>query len=470
MVKIGIHIFRRDLRLQDNVALHLLSKEVDKILPIFIFDPFQIDQTTENSSYRSDPAVKLMIESLDDLNDELHKSKSKLFYFYGEPSSVLDKLIKSVKPEVVSYNADFSKYSIKRDKDMDAVCKHHKIELIKFMDDLTLSKMEDFLNKDKPYKVFGAYLKHAVKVKVRNEVNKPNNFIGSTTSIAGQYHSDISKFYDKDTSIIIKGGRKEGLKILNHIKDFKSYSKDRDDLVYQTTHLSGYLKFGAVSIVECYNAIKESKNPDLLKQLYWRQFFFILARFNYNQYGHVDEFFSHVKWRNDIKEARALWEDAATGYPVVDAAVRQLQDEGYMHNRGRLIVSSFAVKVLHQDPHEWKNYGGQHVFSRLLYDNCYANNYGNWNFTIGPYDLGGYRFGKAGTKGGRMINPTDYKKWDPKLEYVRKYIPELKDVPDKDVFKWYTNYKKYPDVKYPGPIVDYKERKEEWYKLTKKRN
>jgi deoxyribodipyrimidine photo-lyase len=465
---IGIHIFRRDFRISDNVALHLLSNKVDKIIPIFIFDPFQINLTTENASYRSDPAVKLMIESLDDLDKSLRKEGSKLFYFNDDPSKVLEKLIKNVKPSCISYNADFSKYALKRDKDMDQVCKEHKIPVIKFMDDLTITKMEDLLNKDKVFKVFGAFYKHALKLKARAEVKKVNNFIGTGTAILGQFNGDPNKFYDKDTEISIAGGRSEGLKILKKIKDFKNYELNRNDLAYQTTHLSGYLKFGCVSIVECFNAIKESKNPDLLKQMYWRQYFFILARFNHVGYGHVDEFFSNIKWKNDLKEAKALWEDANTGFPAVDAAVRQLQDEGWMQNRGRLIVSSFAVKVLHQDPHEWKSYGGQHVFSRLLYDNCYANNYGNWNFTVGPYDLGGYRFGRAGTRGGRMIDPTSYKKWDPKLEYIRKYIPELKDVPDRDVFNWNTAWKKHPNVKYSKPIVDFKERKDEWYKITKR--
>jgi deoxyribodipyrimidine photo-lyase len=467
-MRIGIHIFRRDLRISDNVALHLLSEQVDKILPIFIFDPFQINNTSENASYRSDPAVKLLIESLDDLDKSLRKEGSKLFYFNDDPSKVLEKLIKNIKPSYISYNADFSKYSLKRDKDMDDVCKDHKIPVIKFMDDLTITKMEDLLNKDKVFKVFGAFYKHALKLKVRNEVKKVSNFISSGTSIVGTFNGDPHKFYDKDTVILIPGGRVEGLKILKKIKDFKNYENNRNELPYQTTHLSGYLKFGCVSIVECFNAIKESKNPDLLKQIYWRQYFFILARFNHVGYGHVDEFFSKIKWKNDLKEAKALWEDANTGFPVVDAAIRQLQDEGWMQNRGRLIVSSFAVKVLHQDPHEWKSYGGQHVFSRLLYDNCYANNYGNWNFTVGPYDLGGYRFGRAGTRGGRMIDPTNYKKWDPKLEYVRKYIPELKDVPDRDIFSWNTAWKKHPNVNYSKPIVDFKVRKDEWYKITKR--
>ena len=345
MPTIGIHIFRRDLRIHDNVALHLLSKQVDKILPIFIFDPFQIDHTSENNSYRSDPAVRLMIDCLDDLDEDLRANGSKLFYFYNDPSNVLEKLIKTVKPTHVSYNADFSKYSLKRDKGMDNVCKG-KVELIKYMDDLTINKMEDFLNKDKVFRVFGAFYKHAVNVKIRDEVGKPKNFIGHSVSINGQFNGNIDKFFHQDTEINIIGGRNEAQKILKKIKDFKDYSKERDDLAYNTTRLSGYLKFGCVSIVEVYNAIKSAKNPDLLKQLYWRMFFFILARFNYNDYGHMDEFFTHIKWRNNLAEAKKLWDDANTGFPVVDAAMRQLQQEGYMENRGRLIVSSFAIKLL----------------------------------------------------------------------------------------------------------------------------
>ena len=232
--------------------------------------------------------------------------------------------------------------------------------------------------------------------------------------------------------------------------------------------LSTSLKFGVISIVEAYYAFHKNKLVDLIKQLYWRQYFFVLARFHYNDYGHVDKFFETVKWKNNLSEAKALWDFGKTGFPIIDASVRQLISTGYMHNRGRLLVSSFAVKLLHQDPFGWKSYGGQAVFSRLLSDCCYANNYGNWNFTLGPYDLGGYRFGHAGTLGGRVINPTNFKKWDPKLLFIRKYIPELDAIPDKDVFNWNTSFKKYPSCSYPAPIIDYAARKKEWYKLTKK--
>lgn len=463
-MNIGIHIFRRDLRIEDNFALHLLSKEVKNILPIFIFDPFQIDKTSENEHYRSNPAVKIMIESLEDLDTNLKKSDSKLHYFYGTPYKILEKLIKKIKPTHISYNADFSKYSLERDANLDKVCKKHNIELIKYMDDNCLNTMENYLNKDKIFKIFGAFYKHGIKQNVRDEVNKPNNFI--TKPIDFLYKKDIHHFYSPHShDNLVTGGRPEALKILHSMGKFKNYEDKRDQLTYSTTFLSTYLKFGCVSIVETYNQMKKYKLTALIRQLYWRQFHFILSRFNYNEYSFSDEFFPTVKWKNNITEAKELW-SGNTGFPLIDSGVRQLLQTGYMHNRLRLYVSNFAIKILHQNPF-WKQWGGQEQFSKLLIDCCYANNYGNWNNTLGPYDVSGFRYGKANTKSGRLYDPTNFKKWDSELIFIRKYITELKDVPDKDVFNWHKTYVKYPDIKYK-PIIDFQKRKEDWFILTKK--
>jgi deoxyribodipyrimidine photo-lyase len=461
-MSIGIHIFRRDLRLDDNMALHLLSKEVKNILPIFIFDPFQIDKTSENEHYRSNPAVKIMIESLDDLNSNLNLSKSKLNYFYGSPDKILEKLIKEVKPTHVSYNADFSKYSLERDAKLDKVCKKHEIQLIKYMDDNCLSTMENYLNKDQIYKIFGAFYKNGIKQNVRDEVNAPKNFINKTIDFV--YKKDIHKFYDSHENLV-KGGRTEALKILHNLGKFKDYEDKRDELVYSTSFLSTYLKFGCVSIVETHNQMKKHHLTPMIRQLYWRQFFFILSRFNYNKYNFSDDFFSTINWKNNISEAKALW-SGQTGFPLIDTGVRQLLETGYMHNRLRLYVSNFAIKILHQNPFS-PIWGGQVKFSKLLIDCCYANNYGNWNNTLGPYDAPGFRYGKAGTKSGRLYDPTNFKRWDPKLIFIRKYITELKDVPDKDVYNWHKTYLKYPEIKYK-PIIDFSKRKDEWFILTKK--
>jgi len=467
----GIHIFRRDLRLEDNNALFLLSKEVKNIIPIFIFDPFQINRTDENQHYRSLPAIQIMIESLDDLNSELNSLHSKLFYFYGSPHLIIKKLIKELKPTHLSYNADYSKYSLIRDDLIDKECKSHNINLIKYMDDLCLNTMELYLNKKNIYQIFGAFYKHGITIKPRECVLHPKNFIDKIYSISGQYKKNIHHFYnDNKIELLVNGGRKNALKILSNLGKFKSYESERDTLTYNTTFLSTYLKFGCISIVETYDAMKKYKLTPLIRQLYWRQFFFILARFNYNKYSFTDEFFPHVKWRNNITEAKALW-SGNTGFPLIDCGVRQLLQTGYMHNRLRLYVSNFAIKILHHNPFEEK-WGGQTQFSKLLIDCCYANNYGNWNNTLGPYDIPGYRYGKANTKSGRVYDPTNPKKikeYDLQLKFIRKYIPELSDIPDKDVFNWNTAYNKYSDSKYNKPIVNYEERKQEWYNLSLKR-
>jgi deoxyribodipyrimidine photo-lyase len=464
----GIHIFRRDLRLNDNISLYYLSKHVEHIIPIFIFDPFQIDKTQENEHYRSDPAVQIMIESLEDLNSELKLLNSKLFYFYGQPHLILKKLIKNIKPTHISYNADFSKYSLIRDDLMDKECKNNEIQLIKYMDDNCLNKMELYLNKNNIYKIFGAFYKHGSTVKNRDIVDAPKNFIDKSHVIENTYKKDIHSFYKKH-DLLVKGGRTNALKILHNLSKYKEYEHERDKLVYNTTFLSTYLKFGCISIVETYNSMKKNKLTGLIRQLYWRQFFFILARFNYNEYNFSDEFFPFVKWKNNISEAKALW-SGNTGFPIIDCGVRQLLQTGYMHNRLRLYVSNFAIKILHHNPFE-KHWGGQSQFSKLLIDCCYANNYGNWNNTLGPYDVPGFRYGKLNTKSGRLYDPTNGKKmkeYDLHLEFIRKYIPELSDIPDKDVFNWNKNYSKYQDTKYNKPIVDYEERKKEWYIITKK--
>ena len=461
-MSIGIHIFRRDLRLNDNMALHLLSKEVDKIIPIFIFDPFQIDKTQENEHYRSNPAVKIMIESLDDLNSNVH-----INYFYGTPYKVLQKLIKDINPTHISYNADFSEYSLERDKLMDEVCDKYKVQIIKYMDDNCLNTMELFLNKDNIYKVFGAFYKHGIKQKVRDEVNKPNNF--STKKITNSYSlkKDMHKFYTLPESHenLVKGGRKEAMKILDNLVKFKHYESERDMLLYNTTFLSTFLKFGCVSIVETYNHMKKHNLTPIIRQLFWRQFFFILSRFNYNKYKFTDDFFPKVQWKNSVSEAKALW-SGNTGFPIIDCGVRQLLKTGYMHNRLRLYVSNFAIKILHQNPFA-PVWGGQVQFSKLLIDCCYANNYGNWNNTLGPYDIPGYRYGKINTKSGRVYDPTNFKRWDPNLKFIRNYIPELKDISDRDIFNWHKTYLKYPEIKY-NPIINFEERKQEWFLLTKK--
>lgn len=463
-MRIGLHIFHRDLRIDDNGALYLLSKQVDYIIPIFIFDKNQIIENEKNKKFRSNKAIKFMIQSLEDLDQKLRKYNSRLLYFFGEPNVILEKIIKSIKISCVSFNMDFSKYSIKRDSEIYNLCKKNNIKLLVYEHDLFLNDSKSYLNNNKPYLVFGVFYKKAIRIKVRDLFSKTKKFINKKNHFNFEFKKDINKFY-KETNILVNGGRNEALKILKNISKFKNYKNNKDFLDYQTTLLSTYLKFGCVSINEVYFIFKKFKLHDLIRQLYWRLYYFILVRYYYNSYGHSDIFFNKIKWRNNIKEAKLLW-SGNSGFPIIDACVRQLLNTGFMHNRGRLLVSNFAIKILHQDPFNWY-WGGQLVFSRTLIDCCYANNYGNWNFALGPYDLSGYRFGKKNTKSGRIYRDIiNFKRFDPKLKFVRKFVPELNKVPDKDVFNWYYVHNKY-NIKYE-PMVDFDDKIKKWYKLTQK--
>ena len=157
-----------------------------------------------------------------------------------------------------------------------------------------------------------------------------------------------------------------------------------------------------------------------------------------------------------------MW-NGNTGYPIIDACVRQLNQTGWMHNRGRLATANFSIKILHLGMES-----GQERFSKQLLDCCYANNFGNWMWILGPNDPGGFRYGKKGTFSGRIFREAvTPKKIDPDLKFIRKFVPELKDVPDQHVAKWHVHYKKYPKITYT-PIVDFDKELQTWYKMTKK--
>lgn len=506
----SLFVFRRDFRLEDNIALHCLANDnrVSAILPIFIFDPFQIEETAANKWYRSLPAMQFMMESLDDLQlqfrEFLNKKESTkeskknkqtniVRYFNDNPVDVLAKIHKQYPFEILAFNRDFSEYSDKRDKDMTDWCNKRNIAIITDSDtagyeDLTLHPMEQYIpDSGNPYVIFGSFYKRAVKLgeprifDMQNKAAIRDKFRirgALPRKMVGEFTKDIHTFYrnkDGDLSFAyqpkVRGGRANALQIFKQVRAnrWRNYPTMRDDLAYETTHLSAYLKFGCVSIREVYKVFKERRLEALMRQLYWRSFFFVLARYKHRGYGHSDLFFAKRKWRNDVEEAKQMWVSARTGFPVIDACVRELLTTGYLHNRGRLLVANFSIKMLHIDPFHPK-WGGQVVFSRLLLDNCYANNYGNWNNALGPYDLPGFRFGKKGTRSGRIFRDiVKFQKWDKTLAYIRHYVPELAKVSDKDIYRWNTQWKKYKDmVDYPAPMIDFEGRIRQYFQITKR--
>lgn len=396
---LSLFIFRRDLRLEDNTGLIAALKSSENVIPAFILTPEQI----EHNPYRSDHCLKFMIESLLDLDQQLKKKGSRLYVFKGEPEEVVQRCISKLGIEAVFVNRDYTPYSIRRDQKIAKVCKDHKIQFHSF-DDALLHPPEETVKKDgKPYTIFTPYFRNASKLEVMPPVpNRSKNY----------FHGSIPFSHDLELPKIEtawKGGRTEALKLLKNAKS--------------PTHLSPYLKFTVCSPREVYEAVK--RNKELVRSLYWRDFFTSIAFFFPHVFkGAFRPKFDQIEWSYD-KKAFNKWCEGKTGFPIVDAAMREMNQTGFMPNRFRMVVASFLVKDLHID---WR--WGEKYFAKNLIDYDPAVNNGNWQWAAST--------GCDAQPYFRVFNPwSQQKKFDPDGDYIKKWIAEL-DTPD-----------------YPEPMVDH---------------
>ena len=242
---------------------------------------------------------------------------------------------------------DYTQYSIKRDKAIKRVCDSYEVKFKPYEDILLNPVGTVRTGGDKIYTKFTPYFNNAKKktVKKSQSNNGTNYYRGN---IVGQFKGNIHKFYKKNENIAVHGGRINALKILKNIKTFKSYNKKRNILHLSTTRLSAYIKFGCVSIREVYHIFKQKLGTrnDLIKQLYWRDFYYNVGYgypHIYYGYKNLKTQYNKIKWDNNPSYLRK-WKEGKTGFPIVDAAMREMNETGFMHNRGRLIVSNFLIK------------------------------------------------------------------------------------------------------------------------------
>lgn len=468
--KLGIFLFRKDLRLYDNLALIELTKKCDQIFPIFIFDDYQINITEQNKYYRSNNAIQFMCESLLDLNKQLD---NKLTLFKGNPIDILEKIFKILikKYEIIlGFNLDFTKYAIKRDSEINKLAKKYNIELINIEHDHTLISFDKMIKKDElAYMVFGAFYKNAIKTKVNTPIKcRFNKFINIKLIDFNFNIKNLNKLYKENKFIAQHGGRTLALKKLNNNDVYKNYSSKRDLLSFNTYQISAALNFGCISIREFYYIIKS--NVEIKKQLYWRDFYTCILRYipNANSYSlMMDDRFNKVKWPNNYKNWKLMME-SKTGYLIIDASMRELVKTGYIGNRVRLILATFWIKYLLINPLHPK-YGSQVGFSRYLVDCNTSQNKLNHQWFM-DLDLPGRRFAKRGCNAltGRMmrIDNEVIKKFDPNCEYIKKWLPELKDIPNKELYKWNNEIQKKYNIHY-SPIFEWEEQYKKYCKLFK---
>ncbi len=468
--KLGIFIFRKDLRLQDNLSLLELIKKSDIILPIFILDNNQIDITNKNKYYRSNNAIQFLCESLIDLNKQLD---NKLSIFKGYTENIIEYLISKLNKKyelIIGFNLDYTKYALKRDEKIKNICKIKNIELINIEHDLTLIPFNKMINnKNTAYMVYGAFYKNAIKTKVNNPKN--NNFKKYIIISDLKYIikiNNLKKYYIENRFISQHGGRQLALKKINNNNIYINYSNNRDYLDFNTYQISAALNFGCISIREMYSKIKN--NITIKKQLYWRDFYICILKYitNANSYSLlIDNRFNKIKWPNQSKNWKLMMQ-SKTGFLIIDAGIRELIKTGYIGNRVRLILGTFWIKYLLINPLHYK-WGSQVGFSHYLVDCNTSQNKLNHQWFI-DLDLSGRRFSKKGCNPltGRMmrIDNEIIKKFDPNCIYIKKWLPELESIPNKDLYKWDKIIQKKYKIHY-APIFNWEEQYKLYCKLFK---
>lgn len=458
---ISLFIFRRDLRLNDNNGLIVALKNSNKVIPIFIFTPEQII----NNEYKSNNCIKFMIESLKCLDRELHKHKSKLYVFFGKPSNVIKSIIDVIKIDSVFFNMDYTPYSISRDSDINHICIDNNINLCVSQDSLLFPVNTIKTNNNTIYSKFTPFYKKAKMEPVKiPKKNTYTNYINKNKKLINEY--DYMEHYIEN-KLSITGGRDKALRILNNIELFNNYNKTRNDMSINTTKLSAYIKFGCISIREVYKTFKDklgNKN-ELIKQLYWREFYYNVI---YNNGYVLSEpikrnfkvTYNNIPWityEESTKEEKQIWElwcNGKTGFPLVDACMRELNNTGFMHNRGRMLTSNFLTKLMMW---HWKE--GEKYFATKLIDYDPILNNGNWQWSAGS--------GVDSQPYFRIFNPwTQSIKHDKDCVYIKRWIPEL-NIPNNHIHQWYLYYNQYKNI-YVKPMFDYSIKRDTCLKLFKK--
>ncbi|MDP1879685.1 MAG: deoxyribodipyrimidine photo-lyase [Parachlamydiaceae bacterium] len=436
-----LFLFRRDLRIEDNTGLQFALQNAKEVIPSFIFTP---EQVTHNS-FRSDRCVQFMIESLKDLSRSLNSINKKLYLFYGTNEKIVEDCIKKLNIDGVAVNADYTPYSIQRDQKIEAICKKLDVPFYSFEDAL-LQPIDECLKKDgSPYTIFTPYYRNASKLLVKKPILTTQlNFYSSPITFA----EDESVFEKvlSNTSFQQNGGRTACLERLKQLHKLSNYSIQRDfPAKNYSTHLSPHLKFGTCSVREIYYEIMDQlgKESELLRSLYWRDFFSTISYYFPHVFtGAFKEKFQSLSWKNSKNDFK-IWCEGLTGFPIVDAGMRELNQTGYMHNRVRMIVASFLVKDLYIN-WQW----GEKYFAQKLIDYDPAINNGNWQWAAGT--------GCDAQPYFRVFNPwTQGLKFDCDCEYIKQWVPELKPFSPKVIHEWHLEKNHSQSSTYPKPIVDH---------------
>ena len=453
MSETGVFLFHRDLRLTDNTALIKLVAQGHRVLPIFIFDPIQIDP--KKNAYFSNPAVQFMCESLIDLDHQLRKLGTRLHMFYGSNFSVLRSLRKKVPFTSIAWNEDPSAFARKRDSAITEWATSASIEVVTATDYYLTEPDEGLGPSGQPYKVLSAFWKWTLK-------NKPVRNVDTFAFKSKHFHevSDmgfgverLKTMYLDMPQLALHGGRALALERLKRLSTLKDYAHKRDfpAKTNGTSRLSPYLKFGCVSIREAYWA---SHDPAFLRELVFRDFYAKVyatdADLQTGKKAVLADLDARLKWYKptDSDAVAALWKawtTGNTGFPLVDAGMRELLATGHQHNRVRMLCASVLTKYMWID---WRA-GAKFYYTHLVDADIFSNTAG-WGFCSST-GVDAVPYFRA------PFNPfIQSKKFDPDAEYIKRWVPELANVSAKDIHKWGEDSKTTKETQYPLPVLEYK--------------
>lgn len=441
----ALFIFRRDLRLEDNTALLQALEESTTVIPAFIIT----EQATSKHRYHTSNGLQFMIESLRELEKQLATKKGRLHYYTGKPETVIAQLIAKEHIDAVYVNHDYTPYSKKRDEQIKRLCDDSNIPFIQAHDALLHPPQTILKDNKEPYTVFTPYYRKANT----KDIPSPKKNNHTNYSIIAGTHECPLPHPQLQTH---KGGRAAAKNILADIDQHHYYDEQRNiPALDRTTKLSPHHKFGTVSARETYHAIRKAFGPghDLARQLHWRDFFTQIGYHFPRVYdGNFNTTYDNIQW-DDNNERFKKWCEGKTGYPIIDAGMRQLNTTGWMHNRVRMVVASFLTKDLHID---WRE--GERYFATKLVDYDPAVNNGSWQWAAST--------GCDAQPYFRIFNPwRQQKRFDPQATYIKQWVPELKGLGAQEIHGLEQGT---PPEGYPKLLIDHYEEKEETLKRFKK--
>jgi len=414
-----VYIFRRDLRLEDNTALNEALRSGHNVTAAFLVDPELVSRWR-----RAEKRLAFLAQSLSELSDAIVAKGGSLVFKTGEPAAVLEQLLGEGDFASVYINRDYTPYARRRDRAMEKVCEERGVGFHAYDDHLLNPPGQVLKDDGKPYTVFTPYFRRTQ----RFQLTEPQELVeGSFSKVEsdGLEKTPLGEYLETDI-VSFEPGVSGANRAMERFSSLASYDSDRDvPAMEMTSRMSAHLRFGTCSPRQMAATVSRELGADhpLIRQLHWRDFYTQIAWFFPHVFGHAFRLqYDAIHWQEDAEDFRK-WCEGKTGFPIVDAGMRELAETGYMHNRVRMIVASFLTKNLHIS---WQQ--GESFFAEHLVDYEPSVNNGNWQW--------GASTGCDAQPYFRVFNPwRQQQKFDKDCVYIKRWVPELNDYPPAAIHK-----------------------------------